>query len=87
MGWNHEMIVILFINIHQEFILHCIPTESHYMLLKINVETLKNDIDFYFDAFCANCVFTPNLILPEYISKFKEGYLLGGDKFKIIKTF
>ena len=64
-----------------------IPTESHYMLLKINVETLKDDIDFYFDAFCENCVFTPNLILPEYISKFKEGYLLGGDKFKIIKTF
>jgi hypothetical protein len=63
------------------------PTESHYMLLKINVVELKNDIDFYFDAFCANCVFTPNLILPEYISKHKEGYLLGGDKFRIIRTF
>ena len=64
-----------------------IPTSPHYMLLKIDVQDLKNDIDFYYDAYCANCVFTPNLILPLYIKKFKEGYLLGGDKFKIIKRF
>lgn len=64
-----------------------IPTEPHYMLLKIDIRDLKNDIDFYFDAYCANCVFTPNLILPEYIKEFKEGYLLGGDKFKVVKQF
>ena len=61
-----------------------IITDPHYILLKIDLRDLKNDIDFYFDAYCTNCVFTPNLILPMYISEFKEGYLLGGDKFKVI---
>lgn len=64
-----------------------IKDDAHYMLLKIDIRDLKGDIDFYFDAYGANCVFTPNLILPQYIKPFKEGYLLGGSSFKITKEY
>lgn len=60
--------------------------DNHYMMLKIDTSRIKY-ANFYFDAFCKNCVFTPDYILPHAISKYIEGYLTGGDKFEIIKEY
>lgn len=58
---------ILANSLRKNLIENGINVSSHYMLLKIDIRDLKNDINFYFDAYGANCVFTPNLILPQYI--------------------
>lgn len=80
---NHGLANSLVKNLRE----HNISDDGHYMLLKIETEKIKDYADFYYDAFCTNCVFTPYTILPEAISNYLEGYLVGYDKFKIIKEY